>query len=224
MYVTRKADYVRSLTRDPLEAARLLRILAATFKFRYLRRCAGRGTIFGTHNRIINAANVRIGTDCLFQDFIYIRAGIQGRVLIGNRVAVNSFCQMYGHGGIDVGDDSQIGPGSLITTTGHDYGREDLREHFTRVAIGRRVWIGANVTILSGVTIGDGAVIGAGAVVNRDIPAASLAVGVPARVVRTLQVPASGVGDALRRPDEAPLHRVHEPPRKPKHDLNKASG
>jgi maltose O-acetyltransferase len=56
------------------------------------------------------------------------------------------------------------------------------------------VWIGANVTILPGVEIGDFAVIGAGSVVNRSIPAGSLAVGVPARVVRTVE----------RRDSEAP--------------------
>ena len=49
------------------------------------------------------------------------------------------------------------------------------------------VWIGGNVTILPGVTIGEGAVIGAGAVVTQDVPARSLAVGAPARVVRTLE-------------------------------------
>jgi acetyltransferase-like isoleucine patch superfamily enzyme len=47
------------------------------------------------------------------------------------------------------------------------------------------VWIGANCTILGGVKIGDQAVIGAGAVVTKDIPPFSVAVGVPARVVRT---------------------------------------
>jgi len=46
------------------------------------------------------------------------------------------------------------------------------------------VWIGAGVIILDGVTIGPHAVIGAGSVVTKDIPADSIAVGVPARVMR----------------------------------------
>jgi acetyltransferase-like isoleucine patch superfamily enzyme len=52
------------------------------------------------------------------------------------------------------------------------------------VFIGDHVWIGTNVTILKGVTIGHGAVIAAGSVVNKDIPANSLAAGVPAKVIK----------------------------------------
>ena len=55
------------------------------------------------------------------------------------------------------------------------------------VTIGDDVWVGGNVTILPGVTIGDRAVIGAGAVVTEDIPADSVAVGAPARVIRTIE-------------------------------------
>ena len=54
------------------------------------------------------------------------------------------------------------------------------------VTIGDSVWIGGGTTILPGVTIGDNVVIGAGSVVTRDIPSNSLAVGNPARVIRSL--------------------------------------
>jgi acetyltransferase-like isoleucine patch superfamily enzyme len=204
MYVKNKAEHVRSLASDPLEAVRLLRTALATGYFRYVRRCAGRGSIFGTHNRVINGANVHIGKDCLFKDAIYLRAGVTGRIEIADRVAINSFCQFYGHGGIAIGEDTQIGPSVLITTTDHDYAQA-LQTSFKPVRIGRRVWIGANVTILAGVTIGDGAVIGAGAVVHRDVPAQTLAVGVPARVVRNLaaanEAPTSGAADAASDSD-----------------------
>jgi carbonic anhydrase/acetyltransferase-like protein (isoleucine patch superfamily) len=53
-----------------------------------------------------------------------------------------------------------------------------------KVVIGNDVWIGHGVTILPGVTIGTGAAIGAGAVVSRDVPAYTIAVGVPARAMR----------------------------------------
>ena len=180
-------EALSGLKRDPFEGLRLLRIGLATFRMRYVLRSAGPGCVFGTGNRIINAANVRIGRDCLFQDSIYIRAGVQGRVDIGDRVAINSFVQIYGHGGVTIGADSQLGPGTILTTTGHDYGDEQLAALFAPIVIGRRVWIGANVTIIGGVTIGDGAVIGAGAVVIRDVPPHTLAVGVPARAVRRVE-------------------------------------
>ena len=131
-----------------------------------------------------NTSNLSIGRNCLIQDRVYLRAGVDGRIDIGDRAALNSFVQMYGHGGITVGDDSQIGPNTVITTTGHDYMATHLEQDYSPVVIGERVWIGANCTIVPGVSIGDRAVIGAGAVVTRDIPPRCIAVGVPARVIR----------------------------------------
>lgn len=54
------------------------------------------------------------------------------------------------------------------------------------ITIEEDCWIGGNVTILCGVTIGKGTVIGAGSVVTKDIPAESVAVGNPARVIKTI--------------------------------------
>jgi acetyltransferase-like isoleucine patch superfamily enzyme len=52
------------------------------------------------------------------------------------------------------------------------------------VSIGNRVWIGVGAKILKGVTVGDGAIVAAGSVVTRDVPAATLVAGNPARVIR----------------------------------------
>ena len=54
------------------------------------------------------------------------------------------------------------------------------------ITVGNNVYIGNNVIILPGVTIGDNVVVGAGAIVSRDIPSNSVAVGVPARVIKTI--------------------------------------
>jgi acetyltransferase-like isoleucine patch superfamily enzyme len=54
------------------------------------------------------------------------------------------------------------------------------------IVIGKKVWIGAQVTILPGVTIGDNSIIAAGAVVTKDLPANSLAGGVPAKILKTI--------------------------------------
>lgn len=53
------------------------------------------------------------------------------------------------------------------------------------IVIGNNVWIADNVVVLSGVTIGDGAVVGAGAVVTKNVPPYCIAVGVPAKVIKT---------------------------------------
>jgi acetyltransferase-like isoleucine patch superfamily enzyme len=55
------------------------------------------------------------------------------------------------------------------------------------ITIGRNVWIGAKVTVTKGISIGDNAIVGANAVVTKDIPANAIAVGIPARVIRTRQ-------------------------------------
>ena len=58
---------------------------------------------------------------------------------------------------------------------------------FGPITIGDNVFIGVNTTVLPGVTIGDNVVVGAGSVVTKDIPSNSVAAGVPARVVRSLE-------------------------------------
>ncbi len=182
------------LRRDPSEILRIASHALATFKFRYLKRCVGPGTVVGPKVEMVNAANIRVGRDCLFQEHIYMRAGNQGRITIGDRAALNSFVRIFGHGGISIGDDVQLGPGTLITTTQHDF-HGDLEASFEPVVICERAWIGANVTVLPGVTIGAYAVVGAGSVVTKDIPPRSIAVGVPARVIGSLD---DARGDAPR--------------------------
>lgn len=90
---------------------------------------------------------------------------------------------------VHIGSHVMIGPNSLISTVNHPLSPKLRRMHLgiaKPVSIGNDVWIGGNVTILPGVRIGDNVVIGAGAVVNHDIPSDSLAVGVPAKVIKSL--------------------------------------
>ena len=184
-HLPNKAAYlVNIVTKNPAELIRIARVGWSTFRFRYLHRCVGPNTVVGESTVMLNAGNIDIGSNCLIQDRVYLRAGIDGKIDIGDGAALNSFVQMYGHGGISIGDDTQVGPNSVITTTGHDYLATDLTQNYSSIKIGKRVWIGANCTILPGVTIHDQAVIGAGAVVSKDIPARCVALGVPAKVAR----------------------------------------
>ncbi|KAL3492116.1 trimeric LpxA-like protein [Aspergillus germanicus] len=117
----------------------------------------------------------------------------------GCNVSAGSFYANFGLtildcGLVTIGHSVEIGPNVNIITGEHhtdiNLRRANWGKEFTRpVTIGSETWIGANVTILAGVTIGRGCTIGAGAVVKGDIPDFSIAVGVPARVVKSAGVP-----------------------------------
>ena len=89
---------------------------------------------------------------------------------------------------VTIGDNVLIAPHVMISTGTHpiDPIERQKTEYGSPITIGNNVWIGGNVSVLPGVTIGDNCVIGAGSVVNRDIPANSVAVGNPCRVIRTI--------------------------------------
>jgi len=56
------------------------------------------------------------------------------------------------------------------------------------IVIGKNVWIGANATVVPSVTIGDGSVIAAGAVVTKDVPANVIVGGVPAKIIKKIEI------------------------------------
>ena len=88
---------------------------------------------------------------------------------------------------IIIGDGCMFGPGVTISAVTHPVDATRRRDRIAQakpVTIGNDVWLGANVLVMPGVTIGDNVVVGAGAVVTHDIPSDSLAMSVPARVVR----------------------------------------
>jgi maltose O-acetyltransferase len=90
---------------------------------------------------------------------------------------------------IRIGSGTMFGSNVQIMTPLHPLDPELRAEGWESAApitIGSNVWVGSGAIILPGVTIGDGAVIGAGAVVSRDVPARAVAVGNPARVIKTL--------------------------------------
>jgi acetyltransferase-like isoleucine patch superfamily enzyme len=91
-------------------------------------------------------------------------------------------------GGIRIGNNVLIGQSVNIHAESHVYAdaTRPIREQgvtYQGVTVEDDVWIGSKATILDGVTIGRGAVVGAGAVVTKSIPAYSIVVGVPARVI-----------------------------------------
>lgn len=90
---------------------------------------------------------------------------------------------------ITIGSDVQIGPNVQLLTPTHPLDPERRRaklEAAEPIVIEDNVWLGGGAIVLPGVTIGENSVIGAGAVVTKDVPANVVAVGNPARVIRSL--------------------------------------
>ncbi|MFF5229493.1 sugar O-acetyltransferase [Dactylosporangium sp. NPDC000521] len=108
---------------------------------------------------------------------------------VGARFFANFDCVMLDGAPITIGDDVLIGPKVGLYTANHALDLAERKAGACRarpITIGDGVWIAGGVTILPGVTVGHGAVIGAGSVVTRDVPAGTLAVGNPARVLRQI--------------------------------------
>jgi acetyltransferase-like isoleucine patch superfamily enzyme len=113
-----------------------------------------------------------------------------GTITIGSSSTVNSYSILYGHGGLEIGDGVRIAAHCTIVPANHNF--EDPDEYIFQqgtttegITIEDDVWIGSGCQILDGVTIGRGSVIGAGSVVNENIPPYSIAVGTPAKVIKS---------------------------------------
>lgn len=110
-------------------------------------------------------------------------------IKVGKNVFINSGCCFQDQGGIEIGDNALIGQQVVIATINHDFAPGKRGNMFPApVKIGNRVWIGARATILSGVTVGDNSIIAAGAVVTKDVPANVVVAGVPAKIIKKLEV------------------------------------
>ena len=91
---------------------------------------------------------------------------------------------------IIIGEDVQIGPNVQLLTPTHPLDPVTRREGWESaypITIGDNVWLGGGVIVLGGVAIGQDTVVGAGSVVTQNLPCGVVAVGSPARVVRSLE-------------------------------------
>jgi len=138
-------------------------------------------------------AGITLGTKVTIRE----RAWIQGRsglnmraegLWIGDMSYIGPNAVLGIGGPIRIGRNVQAGAGLTLSAESHTadaYGRfTSGHVHRLGITIGDDCWFGNNVCVLDGVNIGDGCVIGAGAVVTHDITSGSVAVGVPARVIR----------------------------------------
>ena len=128
-----------------------------------------------------------LGEDAFVKPPLFVDYG--ENITIGPRTFVNYHLTALDVAAITIGADCQIGPNVQLLTPTHPVEpgpRRDKLEAALPITIGDNVWLGGGVIVCPGVSIGDDSVIGAGAVVTRDIPAGVVAVGNPARVIRSI--------------------------------------
>ena len=136
----------------------------------------------------LRTLGAKIGKRCVFYPGVWIMTG--RNLVLGDDVDLALDVLVTTEGGVFIGDRCLIGYRTQIISGNHRVPGKadrifDAGNVRRPVRIQNDVWIGANCIILPGVTIGEGAVIGAGSIVTKSIPPFSMAVGNPARVIRT---------------------------------------
>jgi acetyltransferase-like isoleucine patch superfamily enzyme len=130
----------------------------------------------------------KCGANVAVHDCVVLR--YPEKLRLGNNVSIHPFCYIDAQGHVEIGDDVSIAHNVSILSFEHDFSDctipiKDGPCIPQLVIIEDQVWIGAGVRVLGGIKIGRGSVLGAGAVVTRDIPPMSVAIGVPARVIKS---------------------------------------
>lgn len=110
-------------------------------------------------------------------------------IRIGKNVFINHDCTFLDIGGITIEDEVMIGPKVSLITEEHPLSPVERKALLVKpVVIKRNAWIGAGATILPGVTVGENSVVAAGAMVTKDVPANTVVAGIPAKVIKTLEI------------------------------------
>lgn len=126
---------------------------------------------------VVVLPGAKIGVDCNICSHCFI----ENDVVIGDRVTVKNGVSLYD--GLRIGNDVHIGPN--VTFTNDKYPKSGNTNYdCLQTLIETGASIGGGATILPGIRIGDGAIIGAGAVVTKDVPANTVVVGNPAKMIR----------------------------------------
>jgi acetyltransferase-like isoleucine patch superfamily enzyme len=150
----------------------------------------GRGVVFEAGVLVFHPEHIEIGDDVYVGHQTILKAYHVGRMRIGSGTWIGQQCFLHSAGGIEIGENVGIGPGVRILTSSHRLDQLDrpiLHSDLERapVTVEDGADLGVGAILLPGVRIGRGAQVGAGAVVAGDVPALSIAAGVPARIIGT---------------------------------------
>ena len=134
--------------------------------------------------RILLERNAKLVVDGPFTIYAssYVRVAPEGKLILHGGF-INENVQITAGDIVEIGEGATIGRDVVIRSfDGHTIQKPGYKIS-EPIKIGKHVWIGQGAKILKGVTIGDGAIIASGAIVTRDVPAHSIAAGIPAKVI-----------------------------------------
>jgi acetyltransferase-like isoleucine patch superfamily enzyme len=173
----------------------------------------GRGVVFGHGVVLRHPHKIRLGNRVVIDDLVVLDAkgttneGItvhddvflgrgtilsckNGDIVLGEGVNIGFHSEVFSASRVEVGRGGLFAAYTYLVGGGHEFERPDLavleQARTSRgIVVGDNTWLGAGAKILDGVRLGKSVVVGAGAVVTGDLPDGSVAVGVPARIIRT---------------------------------------
>ncbi|WP_367387843.1 DapH/DapD/GlmU-related protein [Lewinella sp. LCG006] len=147
----------------------------------------GNGVTIQGRLKVINEGLIHIGDDCqLITAYQPLRlaVGRKARLYIGAGTVLNSVI-IAAQREVKIGENCRLGPFvHFMDSDFHDVNDRLQAGKAAPIVIGNNVRLGAHAMVLRGVTIGDGAEILPGSVVTKDIPAGTLAGGVPAKAIK----------------------------------------
>lgn len=149
----------------------------------------GAECVFETGVLVFHPENIRLGNNVYVGHQTILKGYYQNELSVGDETWIGQQCFMHSAGGLSIGARVGIGPGVKIITSVHaDVGRDTpillSPVETAPVVVEDDADLGTGAILMPGVRVGRGAQIGAGAVVTSNIPAYSVAIGTPARVVR----------------------------------------
>jgi acetyltransferase-like isoleucine patch superfamily enzyme len=163
----------------------------------------GPGTILEAPLRLSGESRIAVGRDVFVGAGSWLQTVGEGPVAleIGDGTSMSGSCVLSAAESVRIGRKVLFARNVYVSDHNHSFGdptRSVIEQGLAEarpVEIGDGAWLGENVVVCPGVTIGRGAVVGANAVVLESIPEFAVAVGVPARVVRTYAPPLGGLAD-----------------------------
>ena len=160
----------------------------------------GKSTLIGRGVSFLHPESISVGCysniqkGCVIESWHFSSFDNNAEITIGNMCDIGEYSHITSINKVVIGDNLLTGRFVLITDNSHGLTEcselnlpPALRTVISKgpVIIGKDVWLGDKVSVMPGVTIGDGAIIAANSVVTHDIPAYTMAAGVPARIIKS---------------------------------------